>query len=216
MQVHISRMDYISIVALNHRLEFGSAASIGTNKHNKKTHRGFHFSCRAGHEKVFLTKQQAFSPFRLHYSIHFIRRLASPLIFAPDLEYNHPQDKVAKMQFYTVIALLAATSLALPTISSVSQVPRGLDLGLPSLDNIEAELGDSGKPAEKDDAAADATAGTCDLLKCAAALGPLGVGCVASAAQAFLDPITDAACLASALNDFENKPTECDGCSKDV
>ncbi len=52
----------------------------------------------------------------------------------------------------------------------------------------------------------------CDVGKCAAALAPTVIGCAAAAAQDFLDPITDAACIAAAVNAKVNPPAACAGC----
>jgi len=56
----------------------------------------------------------------------------------------------------------------------------------------------------------------CDATKCAIALGPAAVTCVGAAVQAGLDPITDAACFATALNAAVNAPAACAGCAPGV
>jgi Fungal calcium binding protein len=54
--------------------------------------------------------------------------------------------------------------------------------------------------------------GDCEILKCAAALGPAGIACVASALQEGLDPLTDLPCIAAVINDVANPPESCQGC----
>lgn len=106
------------------------------------------------------------------------------------------------MQFYTIVALFAASALAAPTVDL--KQARGL------LDDVENGAKDVGNAVE---GAVSNNSTGCSLVKCAAALGPAAVGCGAAAAQAFADPISDAACLAAALNDVTNKPAQCDGCN---
>jgi hypothetical protein len=53
---------------------------------------------------------------------------------------------------------------------------------------------------------------SCEILQCAAALGPAGVACVAAAVQEGLNPLSDLPCIAALLNDYENIPEACKGC----
>ncbi|KAF5369110.1 hypothetical protein D9615_010436 [Tricholomella constricta] len=53
---------------------------------------------------------------------------------------------------------------------------------------------------------------TCDIAGCVAALAPSVVSCAAAAAQAGANVISDAACLASAVNSAVNLPADCDQC----
>ncbi|KIM81174.1 hypothetical protein PILCRDRAFT_821616 [Piloderma croceum F 1598] len=55
----------------------------------------------------------------------------------------------------------------------------------------------------------------CEIAKCVAALAPSVVSCVSAAAQEGLDPISDAACLASAANSIVNFPPSCDQCAQE-
>jgi len=57
----------------------------------------------------------------------------------------------------------------------------------------------------------------CDAVSCAVALGPTAVGCVSAAAQAGLDPVSDAGCFASGgLKVLKNPPAACNGCGSDI
>ena len=56
----------------------------------------------------------------------------------------------------------------------------------------------------------------CSVIKCAAALGPAGFACVASALQEGLDPMTDLPCILSIINDFENPPAACEACLSEL
>ncbi|KIJ44750.1 hypothetical protein M422DRAFT_30226 [Sphaerobolus stellatus SS14] len=53
---------------------------------------------------------------------------------------------------------------------------------------------------------------SCSAGKCAVALGPAGVGCIAAAAQIGVDPIADAGCVAGAVDSAVNVPDACSGC----
>lgn len=105
------------------------------------------------------------------------------------------------MYFCTFIALLAATSLAMPITSPMDQ----MIYDIPTMDDLSHE------PSYK--VVARAARSSCNLWKCAAALGTMGVGCVAAAAQRFREPIIDGMCVTISLNNVENKPTSCIGCS---
>ncbi|KAF2241676.1 hypothetical protein BU26DRAFT_571438 [Trematosphaeria pertusa] len=52
----------------------------------------------------------------------------------------------------------------------------------------------------------------CNLLGCLAALAPASVTCAAALAEEGLNPIADAACFASALNNIANPPAACANC----
>ncbi|OCK76496.1 hypothetical protein K432DRAFT_408124 [Lepidopterella palustris CBS 459.81] len=56
------------------------------------------------------------------------------------------------------------------------------------------------------------TADGCEIAKCVAALAPLAVSCAAAAAEEGLNPLADAACLASAANNVANTPAACTSC----
>jgi len=60
------------------------------------------------------------------------------------------------------------------------------------------------------------TTRACNALKCAVALGPTGVGCVAAAAEVGANPIADAGCVAGAVNSVANAPAACSGCGSGI
>ena len=120
------------------------------------------------------------------------------------------------MQLTIVAILLAATALALPAPSTRTIQDRGF------FSDVENAVGDAasdvgsavGGAVSDVSGALDGEFGAnCSVFKCAAALGPEAVGCGSAAAQAFADPISDVACLATALNNVANKPAACSGCS---
>jgi Fungal calcium binding protein len=106
-----------------------------------------------------------------------------------------------------ILSFLAASALALPANN-----PRSVlgDIG----DGISDAASDV-KSAASDvaDGAKDVVGANCDIAKCAAALGPEAAGCGAAVAQGLADPITDVACVATALNNAANKPAACSQCS---
>jgi len=56
------------------------------------------------------------------------------------------------------------------------------------------------------------TSPTCDILGCAAALAPTVAECAAAIAESGLNLLVDAACLATAADNFENFPDTCNLC----
>ncbi|KIJ22744.1 hypothetical protein M422DRAFT_39941 [Sphaerobolus stellatus SS14] len=53
---------------------------------------------------------------------------------------------------------------------------------------------------------------SCDVLSCAAGLGPVATGCVTAAAQLGDDPISDVSCLGTAIKSVASPPASCSGC----
>jgi hypothetical protein len=110
------------------------------------------------------------------------------------------------MNIYTAIALFAVAAVAAPVAE-------------PVVENEERGIVSDVKDAVNSTENAVKSAGqsqfgaNCDVTGCAAALGPAAAGCGGAAAMAFADPILDAACLATALNDAVNKPTQCSQCN---
>lgn len=88
------------------------------------------------------------------------------------------------MQFFTIAALFAVSALAAP--STV----------------VPATAADIHK----------LSAQGCNIINCAVALAPTIIGCAAAAAQEFLDPFSDAACIAAAANAGINPPSACTSC----
>ncbi|MCJ1443847.1 MAG: hypothetical protein MMC23_004347 [Stictis urceolatum] len=99
------------------------------------------------------------------------------------------------MQFtLPLLSLLAATALAAPSPAAKAAQLEQRDFG-DALDKLKG-----------------LQANGCSVIKCAAALAPTVVGCAAAAAQEFIDPISDAACIAAGANAAINEPTSCTGC----
>jgi len=57
---------------------------------------------------------------------------------------------------------------------------------------------------------------SCDVESCAVALGPTAVSCVSAAAQAGVDPVSDAGCFVSGLKTFLDPPAACNGCASSL
>jgi Fungal calcium binding protein len=102
------------------------------------------------------------------------------------------------MKFYTAIALFAAAAVAAPVAEPVENEERSI------VDDVKNAATSAGQQQ---------FGANCDVTACAAALGPAAAGCGGAAAMAFADPILDAACLGTGLNDVVNKPTQCSQCS---
>jgi len=106
------------------------------------------------------------------------------------------------MQFsiISIVSLLAVGAVAIPAIPAevARRTPTPFSFG-----DITSALG----------SLTGVQANGCSVVKCATALGPAVVGCAAAAAQEFVDPISDAACLAAGLNDGINPPAACNGCA---
>lgn len=97
------------------------------------------------------------------------------------------------MQFTAIVAIFAATCMAAPhAVPAVVEAPHAV------------------RYVQR--AAASPAPNTCSILKCAAALGPGGLACVAAAVQEGLDPMTDLPCIAALINDVANPPAPCVGC----
>jgi hypothetical protein len=52
----------------------------------------------------------------------------------------------------------------------------------------------------------------CELLKCAAALGPTAVSCTGSVLEEGVNPIADAGCIAGVVANVANPPSSCSAC----
>jgi hypothetical protein len=106
-----------------------------------------------------------------------------------------------------ILSCLATSALALPASN-----PRSIfgDIG-----SAASDVGKDVSSAASDvvNGAKDVVGANCDIPKCAAALGPEAAGCGAAVAQGLANPITDVACLATALNNAANKPAACNKCS---
>ncbi|KAH7074202.1 fungal calcium binding protein-domain-containing protein [Paraphoma chrysanthemicola] len=107
------------------------------------------------------------------------------------------------MQFTitTIVALFAAATMAAPSAAIVdaSLVVRDTS----AVNALQAQ-------AESFLAAKEANG--CSRLKCIAALAPTVVSCAAALAEAGLNPIADAACIATLANSSINPPDSCKGC----
>ncbi|KAF8492123.1 hypothetical protein JB92DRAFT_3147532 [Gautieria morchelliformis] len=57
---------------------------------------------------------------------------------------------------------------------------------------------------------------SCDLAKCAIALGPTGVSCTKAVVSEGEDPFVDAGCIAAAVNSVVNTPAACTGCGSAI
>jgi hypothetical protein len=101
------------------------------------------------------------------------------------------------MQFTTtVLALFATTALAAPAAHPIAH---------PAAHPVAHRV-------QHAPAARRSPSPSCSILKCAAALGPSGLACVAAAVQEGLDPMTDLPCIAAIINDVVNPPAACAGC----
>ncbi|KAJ7170956.1 hypothetical protein C8R46DRAFT_1087263 [Mycena filopes] len=54
--------------------------------------------------------------------------------------------------------------------------------------------------------------GTCDIKTCVLDLAPSVVACAGAAAQAGVDPISDAGCVLAGVKDVAELPASCTGC----
>ncbi|KAJ7133406.1 hypothetical protein C8R44DRAFT_977573 [Mycena epipterygia] len=54
---------------------------------------------------------------------------------------------------------------------------------------------------------------TCDIKTCVLDLAPSVVSCAAAAAQAGVDPFSDAGCILAAVKDVAQLPLSCNGCA---
>ncbi|KAJ6471154.1 hypothetical protein C8R47DRAFT_749950 [Mycena vitilis] len=54
---------------------------------------------------------------------------------------------------------------------------------------------------------------TCDIANCVLDLAPSVVSCGSAAAQAGVDPVSDASCLIAAGKDVVDLPASCNGCA---
>ncbi|KAF2655057.1 hypothetical protein K491DRAFT_693210 [Lophiostoma macrostomum CBS 122681] len=100
------------------------------------------------------------------------------------------------MRSFAIIAtLFAAATLAAPTAAVNKRVP---------LQSVKDAAAANIKQQQEDG---------CGVLDCVIALAPMSATCAAAAAELELNPIADAACFASILNNLANKPAACGDCS---
>ncbi|OAK96876.1 hypothetical protein IQ06DRAFT_338927 [Phaeosphaeriaceae sp. SRC1lsM3a] len=107
------------------------------------------------------------------------------------------------MQFTisTIVALFAASAMAAPSAAAGSTNMVVRDTSAVNALQAQAQAFVDAKEA----------AG-CSKLKCIAALAPTVVSCAAALAEAGLNPIADAACLATLANSSINPPESCTSC----